>query len=181
MVRHFSAMSSSCCLIKGSRVCSARSSHSRALARYSSALDVTTVAPSVRYVTNEGGKEPFHQIRTVLKANLDKGFGIKVAHASRPKPARVKGQLFCCPLYARADGLEPRKCSDPQRMAGGGGCQRSRRGAFLRASLTACNPKGDTFLRTERAFHAAVWTRDFDYSANGSRNDDHRGRCAVHS
>ena len=25
------------------------------------------------------------------------------------------------------------------------------------------------------------WTRDFDYSANGSRNDDHRGRCAVHS
>jgi hypothetical protein len=65
-------------------------------------------------------------------------------------------------------------------MAGGGGCQRPRRGAFLRASLTACNPKGDT-LRTERAFHAAVWTRDFDYSANGSRNGDHRGRCAVHS
>ena len=25
------------------------------------------------------------------------------------------------------------------------------------------------------------WTRDFDYSANGSRNGDHRGRCAVHS
>ncbi len=25
-----------------------------------------------------------------------------------------------------------------------------------------------------------MWTRDFDYSANGSRNGDHRGRCAVH-
>ena len=29
----------------------------------------TTHPPSARYVTNEGGKEPFHQIRTVLKAN----------------------------------------------------------------------------------------------------------------
>jgi hypothetical protein len=35
-------------------------------------------------------------------------------------------------------------------MAGGGGCQQPRRGAFLRASLTAYNPKGDT-LRTERS------------------------------
>ena len=36
------------------------------------------------------------------------------------------------------------------RMAGGRSCQQPRRGAFLRASLTAYNPKGDT-LRTERS------------------------------
>jgi len=35
-------------------------------------------------------------------------------------------------------------------VGGRGGCQRARRGAFLRASLTAYNPKGDT-LRTERS------------------------------
>jgi hypothetical protein len=40
MVCHFCAISIICCFRKGSRVCSARSSHSRALARYSSALDV---------------------------------------------------------------------------------------------------------------------------------------------
>ena len=45
MVCHFCAMSISCCLIKGSRVLPARSSHSRALARYSSALDVRTDLP----------------------------------------------------------------------------------------------------------------------------------------
>ena len=54
---------------------------------------------------------------------------------------------------------------------GRGGCQQPRRGTFLRASLTAYNPKGDL---EDGAFHAAVWTRDFDYSANGSRNGDHR-------
>ena len=53
---------------------------------------------------------------------------------------------------------------------GRGGCQQPRRGTFLRASLTAYNPKGDL---EDGAFHAAVWTRDFDYSANGSRNGDH--------
>ena len=42
---HFCAISISCCLIKGSRVWPARSSHSLALARYSSALDVRTDLP----------------------------------------------------------------------------------------------------------------------------------------
>src|SRR3954454_726619 len=45
MCRHFSATSISCCLINGSLVCSARSSHSSALARYSSALLVTMRHP----------------------------------------------------------------------------------------------------------------------------------------
>src|SRR3954451_16427349 len=44
MVRHLSAISISCCF-KEPRICWASSSHSRALARYSSALSVTTVAP----------------------------------------------------------------------------------------------------------------------------------------
>jgi len=35
-------------------------------------------------------------------------------------------------------------------VGGRGGCQQPRRGTFLRASLTAYNPKGDT-LRTERS------------------------------
>ena len=45
MVRHFSAISISCCLIKGSTVCAARLSHS-SLARYSSALFNTKVSAS---------------------------------------------------------------------------------------------------------------------------------------
>jgi hypothetical protein len=52
MVCHFCAISIICCLIKGSRVCSARSSHSRALARYSSAFWMSDRPPSVRYITN---------------------------------------------------------------------------------------------------------------------------------
>jgi hypothetical protein len=48
---HFCAMSSICCLIKGSCVCSARFSHSSALARYSSALDVRS-APRL-FATDE--------------------------------------------------------------------------------------------------------------------------------
>src|SRR3954464_10317078 len=34
------------------------------------------------------------------------------------------------------------------RPADGPGCQQPRRGAFLRASLTAYNPKGDTLIRS---------------------------------
>ena len=47
-------------LDKESRVCLASSSHSRALARYSSALlpwSSQPIAPSVRYMTNEGGQK----------------------------------------------------------------------------------------------------------------------------
>ena len=41
-------------------------------------------------------------------------------------------------------------------VGGRGGCQQPRRGTFLRASLTAYNPKGDT-LRTERSKPAATY------------------------
>ena len=54
-----SGISISCCF-KEPRICWASSSHSRALARYSSALSVTTVAPFVppfvRYLTNAIGE-----------------------------------------------------------------------------------------------------------------------------
>jgi hypothetical protein len=68
MVCHFCATSISCCLIKGSRVCSARSSHSSALARYSSAYLSPQSSPSVRHVTKVAHEESFRQIRTVQKS-----------------------------------------------------------------------------------------------------------------
>src|SRR6476469_3228739 len=99
----------------------------------------------------------------------------------RQRPKSEGGMLLSTPL--RAPPILPycfRYCLDRRHsterltplattVGGRGGCQRHTRGTFLRASLT------------DGAFQAAVWTGDFDYSANGSRNDDHRGRCAVHS
>src|SRR3954471_2155026 len=59
MCRHFSATSKSCCLINGSPVCSARSSHSSALARYSSTLLVTMRLLACTQLTNVTGEESF--------------------------------------------------------------------------------------------------------------------------
>jgi hypothetical protein len=65
--RHFFATSRICSLINESRVCSASSSHSRALARYSSALVVTAHRPvrpvddereRQKSVPNEDGSKP---------------------------------------------------------------------------------------------------------------------------
>ena len=70
MVRHLSAISISCCF-KEPRICWASSSHSRALARYSSALvsrqSPPFVPPFVRYLTNAIGEELFRQTTAKIK------------------------------------------------------------------------------------------------------------------
>ena len=59
MVRHFSAMPMSCALMKASCVCSARCSHSSALARYSSALLVVMGCPIITLTPQRSSTRDF--------------------------------------------------------------------------------------------------------------------------
>jgi hypothetical protein len=80
--RHFFATSRNCSLIKESRVCSASSSHSRALARYSSALVVTAHRP-VRPVDDERERQKSVPTRMVLnrtrKSPAEAGLNVQIA------------------------------------------------------------------------------------------------------